>query len=206
MYDSNDLYRQCTSTLLAEVHTGFQRLGNYLLPVVRRQLNQHWYDHTVVEDCVQDALRDIWRAMQQGNGPQSPDTFWAWAIKIAQRRGLDKVRYLRRRQTETLPSEEEGEGMPSASIESTLPDEQPETRFLLDEKLITLVLTIHNHPKLSDKSKAILIEGFLFEKTDVELARALLTPQSNIRLIRHRNLEKLRDDSNFLAALQQNTR
>lgn len=206
MCDSNDLYRQCTSTVLAEVHTGFQQLGNCLLPVVRRQLNQQWFDHTVVEDCVQDALRDIWRAMQQGNGPQSPDTFWAWAIKIAQHRSLDKVRYLRRRQTEALPSEEEGEGAPSAAIESTLPDEQPETHFLLDESLITLLLSIRNHPKLSDKSKTILIEGFLFEKTDVELAKVLLTPQSNIRLIRHRNLEKLRDDPDFLAALQQNTR
>jgi len=206
MCDSNDLYRQCTSTVLAEVHTGFQQLGNCLLRVVRRQLNQDWFDHTVVEDSVQDALRDIWRAMQQGNGPQSSDTFWAWAIKIAQRRGLDKVRYLRRRQTEALPSEEEGEGAPSASIESTSLQDLPETHFLLDESMIMLLLSIHNHPKLSDKSKTILIEGFLFEKTDVELAQALLTPQSNIRLIRHRNLEKLRGDSNFLAALQQNTR
>ena len=206
MCDSNDLYRQCSSALLAEVHAGFQQLGNCLLPVVRRQLNQQWFDHTVVEDCVQDALRDIWRAMKQGNGPQSADTFWAWAIKIAQHRSLDKVRYLRRRQTEALPSEEEGEGAPSAAIESTLPDEQPETHFLLDESLITLLLSIRNHPKLSDKSKAILIEGFLFEKTDLELAQLLLTPQSNVRLIRHRNLEKLRDDPDFLAALQQNTR
>ena len=206
MCDSNDLYRQCTSTLLAEVHTGFQQLGNCLLPVVRRQLNQTWYDHTVVEDCVQDALRDIWRAMKQGNGPQSPDTFWAWTIKIAQRRGLDKVRYLRRRQTEALPSEENGDVTPSKPIAPTLPHEHPETQFLLDESLITLVLSIRNHPKLSDKSKAILIEGFLFEKTDLELAQVLLTPQSNIRLIRHRNLEKLRGDSDFLAALQQNSR
>lgn len=201
MCDSQELYQRCTSTDLREVHAGFQELGRCLLPVIRKQLNQERFDTTVVEDCVQEALRNIWQNLQHGNGPQSPSTFWGWAITIAQRRGLDRIRYEGRRMTNALTDGMEETQLQSISSTANA-SLQLEAESLLVEQKVTLVLSIRNHPKISHNSKTILVDGFLFEKSDVELAQALLTTKGNIRLTRHRNLEKLRTDNDFLTNLR----
>lgn len=202
MCDSQELYERCTSSDLHEVHAGFQQLGTCLIPAVRKRLNKDRFDATVVEDCIQEALRDIWQNMKRGNGPKSPKTFWVWALTIAQRRCLDRIRYESRRPMEALTDAmAEGNMQPVVSAAGSSVD-QPETQSLVVEQKVMLLLSIRNHPKVSSKSKTVLLDGFLFEKTDRELAHSLLTPEGNIRLIRHRNLEKLRKDDNFMTNLR----
>lgn len=201
MCDSSDLYRRCTSTDLHEVHAGFQQLGRCLLPVARYRLNKARFDQTEVEDCVQKALSDIWQKLKQGYRPYSPNTFLGWAITIVHRRCLDYIRYTARRPTEVLTHALTEDS--SASLAAVDPAvNQPDVQTLRVEQKLTLLLSIRRHPKVSSKSKTVLIDGFLFEKTDEELAWALLTTKGNIRLTRHRNLEKLRQDADFMMNLR----
>lgn len=193
-YDSETLYSLCTSSELAQVHAGFQQLGNYLFIILRKRLNVTRFDDMFVEDSVQIALREIWRNMQEGNGANNPDTFLNWATTIAVRRNIDQIRYETRRQGDELSDElAETFGAPEDLIDH---------QIVLDEKKIELLTSLRQHPKLSSESKTVVIDGFLFDKTDAELAHALLTPQPNVRVIRHRNLGKLKRDAQFLAMLR----
>jgi RNA polymerase sigma factor (sigma-70 family) len=187
---------------LSEVHQGFQQLGECLLPVARQQLNPNQYDWHDVEECVQNALRDIWTSMKRGNGPQGPASFFAFAVTVVQRRCWDKIRYTERRPSEPLITDTGEETQQVASAAKNRPEQLPGYLFLRVERLIRLIAMVHTHANLSPKSQTILIHGFLFERTDVELAQSLLVTKDNIRLTRHRNLEQLRKDNAFLTDLR----
>lgn len=192
--DSEELHRLCTSTDIDQVRQGFQLLGNYLYRTARKKLNTNLFDDSIVEDCVQLALLDIWKKMEKGEGAERPASFLSWATRIVQCRCLDRIRYEKRRRSDEW-SEKLDEILRSWG-------EPFEHQILLTAKRVTLLTSLRQHSILSKKSKIVLVDGIFFEKTDSELAHSLLTPQGNIRLIRHRNLDKLRHDIDFIDLLQ----
>lgn len=199
--DARTLYALCTSTDHGEVHEGFQRLGECLLPVARSQLNEQDFDHAVVQDCVQEALQAIWLRLKQDRGPQMPEAFLAFAVQITRHRCIDRYRYEKRRASESLEAAQGEDVQPTAALGSS-PELLPEHLVILDEAKTTLLVSIHHHPKLTDRAKSVLIEGYLFEKTDAELAQELSTTEGNIRIIRCRGLKLLRTDETLMAALR----
>lgn len=191
---SEELYRLCTASQSADIQKGFELLGNYLFLILRSRLNQNRFDEMFVHDCAQTALENIWKAIAQGKGPDSASTFLGWSVKVASNRCIDRLRYESRRTTEELSREIEDAFV---SVDANL-----ETMVTLDEKKIELLTSLRRHPALSEKSKTIVIQGYLFDQTDSELAQLLATKQSNVRVIRHRNLEKLKHDAAFTAQLR----
>ncbi len=199
---SEELYAKCTSSNLAEVHEGFQFLGNRLFLVIRKLLNPTRFDEMFVEDCVQTALPIIWKSMQEGKGPDHPGSFLSWATRVATNRCIDRLRYEKRRPTEAI-SDEVAESV--GKIDLNL-----DHQILLDEKKIELLTSLRRRSTLSEDSKIVVIEGFLFEKTDEEIAEELshstgkerVVRPSNVRVIRHRNLDKLRHDTGFIDLLR----
>lgn len=198
--DSSDLYRLCTSRDLNEVNTGMQRLGECLMPVARSQLNSDRFDNNFVQDCVQLVLISIWETLRKGTHPHSPGTFLAWCRRITVNKCIDELRKAKRRPTTPLDDHvaEESTLVNSTAGEVTWPEAQVE----LTEERQELLLSLETHPKLSGKSKTVLIQGYLLELTDAEVAPLASTPIPNVRLIRHRNLKKLRNDSDFMQKLR----
>ena len=166
--------------------------------LIRKLLNPTRFDEMFVEDCVQTALRIIWKAMQEGKGPNHPGSFLSWATKVATNRCIDRLRYEKRRPAEAI-SDEVAESV--GKIDLNL-----DHQILLDEKKIELLTSLRRRSTLSEDSKIVVIEGFLFEKTDEEIAEMLshstgkerVVRPSNVRVIRHRNLDKLRHDTDFI--------
>jgi RNA polymerase sigma factor (sigma-70 family) len=200
--DSQTLYALCRSANPAEVHEGFQRLGGYLLVVARSTLNAVLFDQSVVEDSVQEALKDIWLRLSRDQGPEKADYFYSWALSIVNHKCIDKLRSVQRHRTTSLEEVDHEEDMlPVGDTESEYAS-YPEQLVLLNEMKVKLLLDLHRHPKLSEDSRVVLVQGFLFEKTDAELAALLGVAQPNIRLIRHRNLQKLRQDVDWIAEIR----
>lgn len=199
--DSRTLYNLCTSRDLAERREGFRRLGACLLPVARNQLNETYFDLTVVQDCVQVVLEIIWEKVSRGQGPQSPDAFFAFAVQITRHRCIDRYRYERRRTTEPLDGEDE-DGIQHTAALGIAPEQSPEEQVLRHDALLLLIRHLQDHADLSDNAKIVLIQGFFFEKTDAEVADMLATSEPNVRLIRHRALKRLQDDEGFISSLR----
>ena len=107
---------------------------------------------------------------------------------------LDRIRRDRRRPAAPLDN--------TAETIADAHEKSPEHLVIFDEKRIELILSIQSHPDLSDNSKTTLIQGYFFEKTDQEIADLLAQKPANIRLIRHRTLEKLRNDDDFCTRLR----
>ncbi|MCB0061503.1 MAG: sigma-70 family RNA polymerase sigma factor [Caldilineaceae bacterium] len=202
--DARTLYTLCTSQDPAQRQEGFQRLGDCLLPVARKQLNEQYFDLTIVQDCVQEALAVICQQLETERGPQAPGAFLAFAMQVTRHRCIDRYRYERRRTTEALDSEEE-DGIQHTTALGIAPSLSPVQQFLNAEMSLELIESIQAHPQLSDNAKSVLLEGFLLDRTDAELAQQLNTSKANIRLIRHRALLTLRADQEFLRKFQDGT-
>lgn len=194
--DANTLYPLCMSADPAERRRGFQLLGRCLLPIARSQLNTR-YDDTIVQDCVQEALVQIWSQIKAGTCPQTPLGFLALATQITRRRCIDRHRYEQRRTAEAIDETDEDAYHYSQAL-GIDPSQWPEQVYLEKERWLSLILVIQSHPELNENAKFVLIEGFIFEKTDDELAKLLQMTKANIRLIRFRALKLLRNDSAFL--------
>lgn len=189
---SRQLYTLCTSTDLNDIHQGIEQLGLYLWPVARNTLSSI-YDDTFVQDCIQEALVGVWHCLERGDGPNSPDSFLALAVRITKNKCIDRVRYEDRRPTDG----EVGAETVSAQTVTDVAD-LPEDYLFQYESTSEMFIYIAEHPQLAEKAKQILIGGFLFDKTDAELAQEMGEKRANIRLIRHRAFLKLRDDDVLL--------
>ncbi|MEM7126529.1 MAG: sigma-70 family RNA polymerase sigma factor [Chloroflexota bacterium] len=187
---------------MKEVNAGMQRLGECLMPVARGQLNSERFDDDFVQDCVQLALISIWETLKKGIHPDSPATFLAWCRRITVNKCIDEVRKVKRRPADSLNELHDESTVTPLQSSAALDSTWPEPQVALTEERQELLLSLQTHPKLSGKSKTVLIEGFLLEQSDAEVAPLVPTPISNVRLIRFRNLKKLRDDSNFIERLR----
>lgn len=192
--DSLSLYAACTSADPEECRAGLQKLTEFLYSVARFNLNANQYDDFAVQECVQRAVIAIYLQLQNQKGPDSPKAFCAWVTRIAINKCVDQTRRDMRRPTEPLEQASE-----------TVADDKilPEHRITLDEANAELLLAIQDHPDLSDDAKTTLIQGYIFEKSDQEIADMLEKKPANIRLIRHRSLVRLRNDDDFCTRLRQ---
>ncbi|MCB0081293.1 MAG: sigma-70 family RNA polymerase sigma factor [Caldilineaceae bacterium] len=190
--DSLSLYATCNSADPDERRAGLRTLAAFLYPVARYRLNTSQYDDFAVQECTQSALIAIHQQLQNQKGPDAPQSFCAWAARIAINKCLDRIRHDQRRPTE--PLEQIAEAPSSNEI-------LPQHIVELNETRAELLLSIQQHAALSDDSKTTLIQGYFWEKTDQEIADMLAKKAANVRLIRHRNLEKLRNDDDFCTQL-----
>lgn len=200
-YDSAKLYALCKSADPAEQEEGFQELGRILFHSARKQLNYHQYDDAFVEDCVQKSLLTIWKNISSDSGPKSANSFICWTCRITRNKCIDEIRSANRKATDSLDRPHAGDSNQQPEhidIDSSSPEEEA----LRTEKIRLLIDAIEKH-RLSENAKTVLIEGYLFGKTDDELSKILDTPNANIKVIRSRVLKKLRNDKDFLANLSQ---
>lgn len=224
--DPHTLYRACRSVDRAERAAAYQQLGEFLLRVALSRLKSKPDLHPQAEECAQEALTAIWQKLEAGQGPDTAGRFLSWAATIVIHKVFDMLRRegfplrseetdpgeipgrkkrVPRRQQESFEQLVEYEDGPGDPWQEQLPDPQPsdpEIDFLQREGAIELLLGIREHPHVSDDSKIVLLDGFLADMADEELASRLNTSRSNIRVIRYRNLNKLRDDVEFLANLR----
>jgi len=197
---SAELYKLCTSTEHTELEKGFQTLGGILFRAARKQLNAKQFDNAFVKDCVQDALETIWKKIDTDNGPDSPGAFVGWSCQIVKNKCIDEVRKVQRRKTDSLDgNKQDEEGSENNIVDKGSPNPAAETI----RKDIALHLTdaIENF-SLSKNEKAVLVGGYLDGKTDKELSVVLDTTDSNIKVIRHRALKKLRNNDDLLTLLR----
>ena len=195
--DSVTLYAACTSSDPDKRRAGLKQLAAYLYPIACVQLNANQYDDFVAQECMQNALVAIHLQLQNQKGPDASESFCAWTARIVINKCLDRIRSDKRRPTEPLDK---------ASKAPHDDAELPEHIIVLNESNAELLLSIQEHPALSEDSKTTLIQGYFFEKTDREIAQMLDKKLANIRLIRFRNLEKLRNDDDFCTRLGKTTK
>lgn len=164
-------------------------------------------------DCTQEALFKIHQQLSSGRGPEDPDRFLAWAARIAANRLLDQLRLLEpataagrarrvalsRQQSLEAAAAEEGPSLSDrlADDAAAAPPQAAEARALLE-----LLGRIRTVAAVSERSRTVLLRGYLEEWDDEELAQALGTSRGNVHVIRCRDLDKLRGDPDFMAELR----
>lgn len=165
---------------------------------------------SLAEDCVQDALVKVWRALEEGRGPDHPDRFVSWAGRVAANTLVSELRKLDpaadvtrpkrvgwRRQVSLDAALEPDEG-PARELPALAPS--PEERAAAGQ-LTELLLEIHGVGAISEASRTVLLQGYLAEWDDDELAAHLDTTRANIHVIRSRDLVKLRGEAGFMDRL-----
>lgn len=205
--DCIDLYHRCCSDDPTIQDAAYTELGELLLRIgqFRTQSKPHLYHH--VEECVQEALVGIWQKLSSGNGPETPARFCAWCTSIMIYKTIDMLRregYINRDADKPLPTEQET-SIDDPSDAGDNPEQEPadpKTSHLesdmMDRAMIDALLdVIVMHSRLTENEKFVLIYGFFLDYTDIELAALLQKTRDNIRLIRHRGLEKLKDDDDL---------
>jgi len=199
--DSAKLYRLCTSTDLVDREKGFQELGRILFCSARKQLNYNQFDDAFVEDCVQKSLLTIWKNISADRGPKSAEAFVGWTCRITRNKCIDEIRSAKRKATDSLDGSDTYDGAQKPEhVDIDAPN--PEEEALRTEKISLLIDAIEER-RLSQNAKTVLLEGYLFGKTDAELSKMIGTTDANVKVIRSRALEKLRNDDDFLTALRQ---
>ncbi len=196
----------------------YHRLGVFLVRVAGTRLQGRPELAPLAEDCAQEALVSIWRKVEAGQGPDAPERFLGWCAAIAVHKVYDALRrqghvsggeHLKRVPPALVASLEalaagddrSGEGASGPAIEPADPAAvHPEQAALDRAALVDLVRTVQHHPRLSEHSRRILLQGFLAEATDGELADELGVSRANVQVIRSRNLAKLREPHNGLGS------
>jgi len=229
--DPQLLHHSCCSMDRAERADAYQQLGEFLLRVAHSRLRSKPDLHPRAEECAQEALVTVWQKLEAGQGPDDPERFLGWSARIVIRRVYDMLRRLGfstssrdidgeeaetratalRRKRVPREKQESFEQLDAYDDGTTAPREErvpdamvvdPEANVLEREGLIELLLGVHDHQRLSNDSKQVLMYGFLEGLTDEELASRLNTKKSNVHVIRSRDLSRLRDDTDFMEQLR----
>jgi RNA polymerase sigma factor (sigma-70 family) len=212
--DAAALLSACRYSRGAARAAAFQALGRRLYRVLWPRVQSDPRLADLAEDCVQDALVKVWRSLEAGQGPDQADRFLSWAARIAVNTLVSELRKhdaaaavarpkrvgLRRQVSlDELAAPEDG---PARELAATDPgmDER-----LAQRELATLLAEIHDHPGISAQSRTVLLNGYLGEWDDDELAHLLDTTRANVHVIRSRDLAKLRADSAYMARLYRAT-
>lgn len=169
-------------------------------------------DH-LAADCAQDALVTIWRQLQDGRGPDQPESFIGWSVRIATNKLVDELRKLEpsprvnRSKRVALSQQvrlDEAESPDGRSLAERITDTAApalEDRMAYVE-LHALLGEIHRIRAVSANSKTVLLKGFLEGWDDDELADHLGTTARNVHVIRCRDLAKLRQEGDFMGRLR----
>jgi RNA polymerase sigma factor (sigma-70 family) len=209
-----ELLAACRAGQAATRAEAFQLLGRQLYRVLWPRVQSDPRLAALAEDCVQDALVKVWRALEAGQGPEHPERFVSWAARIAVNTLVSELRRLDPGAAVTRPKRVRLRSQVSLD-ELAAPDEGPGRELpagdpALDEQaarqeLVALLAEIQRHPAVSVQSRIVLLRGYLEEWDDDELARHLGTTRANVHVIRCRDLAKLRADAVYMARLTEIT-
>ena len=198
--DVHDLHQRCCSRDPHVANAGFHELGQYLLRIAYNRIShQRHLDH-LAEDCTQQALVTIWQKLNAGTGPDHVEWFLTWCASIVIHKVLDELRKLSRTRADSL--EEHLEFSPAPPTPLHVADAvAPDVEAMEAEEKAYFVDLIWNHPRLSAEAKSVLLRGYLLDLDDEELATQLGKSRSTIRVIRHRGLQLLREDREFMTKI-----
>jgi RNA polymerase sigma factor (sigma-70 family) len=213
------LYRDLTAGQPAVLDAAWQSLGAWLYRLAAYQFSSQ---PALAEECVQEALVDIWRTLGR---VRQPAAFGAWCARILNRRIVDA----RRRQGGARPADAQQPSTPrrtkrvppemQVSLEGLLdadsaesgderladgnapPVEEVVGARQLSQEVLRQLLHGVIHTALSENSRTVLSSGFLLQMEDAELAAEMNTSRGNIQVIRHRDLEKLRANDDLRQAM-----
>lgn len=197
--DSQELYLGCLSDNEFIRRASYQRLASYLHRISSSRLDESTLH--LSDDCVQLAMSAIWQQIDDPEkGPKHPDQFLSWCTSIVIFKTIDELRKANRQRLESLESVPES--VLQILLGSSLGTNDFTQFFIQNETAIEYLAKLCEHPNLSDKSKTILLDGYLQELTDDELALNLDVSKNNISVTRTRNRQKLRKDDDLLSILR----
>jgi len=211
--DSKALYDACRAPSAAARGAAFEDLGRRLYRALWPQVQADPRLEHLAADCAQDALVTIWQQLDAGRGPDQPESYLGWAVRIATNKLVDELRKLEPAprvhrakrvalsQQLRLETAETADGHPMA--DRIADPGAPDLDAALSYAEIHAVLgEIHHIRAVSENSRIVLLKGYLEGWEDDDLARHLGTTARNIHVIRCRDLAKLRDDASFMARLR----
>ena len=196
-----------------EQELAYQTLGKILYTSTWRYLQHAVHQEQLAEDASQEALELVHARLERDLGPDDPNRFVSWAISIA----LNKVREHFRRQNppagrkhgkriaeRNIQSLDAPQGADERPLQDRLVDRESESfvdDMLQGQELDELLREVLKNTSISEKSRYVLLRGFIEGLDDDELAKELNTTRGNVHVIRCRDLAKLRQDDAFMAKL-----
>lgn len=193
----------------------FRRLGQLLYRLVWPRVRERPDLHGLAEDAAQEALVTVWRQLEAGRGPEERERFVGWAARIAVNKLLDG---LRRIEPEGAPERTRrvaasrqvsldaaaGDDARAATLGERLADADapPADAGAFARGLRDVLWRIRDVSSVSERSRTVLLLGYLEDWDDAELAEHLGTTRANVHVIRCRDLAKLRGDAAFMRALR----
>jgi len=209
--DPEQLLAACLAEDEGTRAAAFQQLGELLYRMLLRRVESDPRTEHLPADCSQEAVVTIWRQLEAGRGPDQPASFIGWSARIAlnklrdAKRRMDPRSEIRRTKRVALRDQVrldvvDDEGRSAAErLAGQGADEIDDS--LAQSALRELMLGIQHLSVISDSSKEVLLQGYLGEVDDAELADMLGTSRSNVHVIRCRDLAKLRRDEEFMRRL-----
>ncbi len=191
----------------------FETLGRTLFRIAYARVRGRPELREVAADACQEALVVVWSKLEAGRGPVAPERFVAWAARIATNKLLDELRRIepatttarsKRVAASDQMSLDAEDGDDARSLGERLAD--PAATDVVDRldiaALGAVLREIHVIPDVSDRSRIVLMRGFLEGLDDEELADLLGTSRTNVHVIRCRDLAKLRANDEFSERLR----
>jgi RNA polymerase sigma factor (sigma-70 family) len=210
---SSALYDACLEPSRRTRRNAYRQLGRFLHDVAWRRVAGDPRLHHLAEESMQEALLTIWRALEEERGPDDRERFLAWAATIVVNKVREGIRRLeprgavRRTKRVALSRQRSLDAPPRPGIPSlgeTLPDDDAATdseTAIAAAAIRDLVAEIATIEAVSERSRLVLLEGFLGGLDDAALSQKLGTSRSNVHVIRSRDLGKLRAEADFMARL-----
>lgn len=179
----------------ANLHTLFQKLGEYLLWVAQDRIRSKPELAEDAYDCVQDALVAIWQAIKKRTGPEQRRSTQSWCTQIVIHKVLD---LLRKRGFSISPDEpEESRSQVELTEDIALANDfSDDVQKHADYS--EAMRRILSHPKLTKDERVVLYLRYLENKEDDEIATILEIARTTVRVKCMRALQKLRNDPDLL--------
>ena len=184
------------------LHTLFQKLGEYLLRVAQDRIQSKPEVAEDAHDCVQDALVAIWQAIKKRSGPTQRRATQSWSTQVVIHKVLD---LLRRRGLSITPNETDESRLQGKFVElheeiAVSSDFSDDLQRQADHS--AAIRRILGHPQLKKDEQRVLYLRYLEDKEDDEIAMSLGIARTTVRVKCMRALQKLRADPDLLEWLR----
>lgn len=211
--ESSRLFHAVHSPAAAERTAALEELGGRLYRALWPRVRGEPRLEHLAADCSQDALLTIWQRLEAGQGPERPESFLAWSLRVATHKLVDELRRLeptpkaQKAKRVALSQQirlDQAEDVEGRGLDEQLPDPgaaDADTRLAYAE-IHALLQEIHRIPSVSTNSRIVLLKGYLEDWEDAELAEHLATSLRNVHVIRCRDLAKLRLETGFVTRLR----
>lgn len=189
------LYHHCQSANPTVASRAYRQLRELLLPRARSCLYTKPGLQAEVDDCVQEALTDIWASMTAHRGPSGEaKSFQSWCQTIVSRKVLDLLRRPAHRLPETCFWEiaEDQEIADALDVEEMVVDRL---------SITTLFQDVLNHLALTPMQRQVLWLHCVEELDYAEIAKRLHKNVTTIRVNRHRAIVVLQKDTALMARI-----